>query len=170
MTAAGPRRLVLAAAAALWLFLLPGVAHAAAPAGIGALRICSGCAQSGGDLSRYRYVVLNPWDAPLLPALKAANPGLKALVYKNLSFTMSYGCVNGVDKPYLTSGVGYCDADRNHPDWFLTDQNGSRLDSYYFQQAWLMDVGNPAYQARWLSNVLDDLHGGGWDGVLLDDT
>ncbi|HET7758309.1 MAG TPA: putative glycoside hydrolase [Gaiellaceae bacterium] len=167
MTAAGPRRLVLVAA--LLLFLLPGVAHAA-PNGVGALRICTGCAQSGGDLSRYRYVVLNSWDAPLLPALKAANPGLKVLLYKNLSFTMSYGCSNGVDKPYLTSGVGYCDADQNHPDWFLTDPNGSRLNSYYFQQAWMMDVGNPAYQARWLSNVLDDLRGGGWDGVMLDDT
>jgi hypothetical protein len=161
---------VLAAAAALWLFLLPGVAHAGAPNGIGALRICTGCAQSGGDLSQYKYVVLNSWDAPLLPALKAANPGLKALLYKNLSFTMSYSCANGVDKPYLSAGVGYCDADQHHPDWFLTDPNGSRLNSYYFQQAWMMDVGNPAYQARWLSNVLDDLHGGGWDGVMLDDT
>jgi hypothetical protein len=161
-----------AALAAACLFLvLPGTAGAAsAPSGIGALRICTGCAQNGGDLSRYRYVVLNSWDAPLLPALKAANPGLKALLYKNLSFTMSYGCTNGVDKPYLTSGVGYCDADQNHPDWFLTDPNGSRLNSYYFPQAWTMDVGNPAYQSRWVSNVLNDLHGGGWDGVMLDDT
>ena len=55
--------------AALSLFAFPGVAHAAAPSGIGALRICTGCSTSGGDLSRYRYVVLNSWDAPLLPAL-----------------------------------------------------------------------------------------------------
>jgi len=33
-----------------------------------------------------------------------------------------------------------------------------------------MDVGNPGYQAHWLSNVLTDLRSGGWDGVLLDDT
>ena len=76
------------------------------------MRICTGCAASGGDLSRYGYVVLNSWDAPLLPALKAANPGLKALVYKNLSFTMSYSCSGGVDNRYLSAGVGYCDADR----------------------------------------------------------
>ena len=36
----------------------------------------------------------------MLPALKAANPNLKALVYKNLSFTVSYGCSGGVDLPY----------------------------------------------------------------------
>jgi Hypothetical glycosyl hydrolase family 15 len=166
---AGSRRLAVVAAA-LSLFAFPGVAHAAAPAGIGALRICTGCATSGGDLSRYRYVVLNSWDAPLLPALKAANPGLKALLYKNLSFTMSYTCEAGTDKRYLTAGVGYCDADQNHPEWFLTDPAGSRLSSYYFQQAWMMDVGNPGYQARWLSNVLADVSSGGWDGVMLDDT
>jgi Hypothetical glycosyl hydrolase family 15 len=164
------RRLALLAAA-LSLFASPGLAHAAgAPTGIGALRICTGCAASGGDLSRYRYVVLNSWDAPLLPALKAANPGLKALVYKNLSFTMSYGCSNGVDNRYLSAGVGYCDAERTHPEWFLTDSGGSRLNSHYYQQAWMMDVGNPGYQARWLSNVLTDLRSGGWDGVMLDDT
>jgi hypothetical protein len=163
------RRLALIAAA-LSIFTLPGVAHAANPAGIGALRICTDCAETGGDLTRYGYVVLNSWDAPLLPALKAANPGLKALVYKNFSFTVSYGCSGGVDNRYLSTGVGYCDADQNHPEWFLTDGGGSRLNSYYFQQAWMMDVGSPGYQARWLSNVLTDLRSGGWDGVLLDDT
>ena len=161
------RRLALVAAA-LSLFVSPAAAHAAT--GIGALRICTGCAQAGGDLSRYRYVVLNSWDAPLLPALKAANPGLKALVYKNLSFTMSYSCSGGSDNRYLPAGVGYCDADRNHPDWFLADPDGSRLNSYYFPQAWMMDVGSAGYQARWLSNVLDDLRSAPWDGVLLDDT
>src|SRR5204863_506767 len=105
-----------------------------------------------------------------LPALKAANPGLKALVYKNLSFTDSYGCSNGVDQARLSTGVGYCDADHNHPDWFLTDSSGGRLNSYYFPHAWTMDVGSPAYQSKWLSNVLADVRAGGWDGVFMDDT
>ena len=158
-------------AAAFLILLLPGVGKAATPSsGIGAWRICTDCAESAGDLSRYRYVVLNSWDAPLLPVLKAANPGLKALVYKNLSFTMAYTCSSGTDNRYLPSGVAYCDSSRNHADWFLTDPGGSRLNSYYFQQAWMMDVGNPGYQARWLSNVLTDLRSGGWDGVMLDDT
>ena len=34
----------------------------------------------------------------------------------------------------------------------------------------MMDVGNPAYQAKWLSNVLADVQAGGWDGVFMDDT
>jgi hypothetical protein len=173
VTAAGPRRFVLIAAV-FALVLLAGqatVARAAsAPGNIAALRICSGCTQAGGDLSRYRYVILNSWDAPMLPALKAANPNLKALVYKNLSFTVSYGCSGGVDLPYQSTGVGYCDASSNHPDWFLTSPAGERLNSAAFAQAWMMDVGSPAYQAKWLSNVLADARSGGWDGVFMDDT
>jgi hypothetical protein len=172
VTAAGSRRFVLVAAL-FALVLLTGrvsTAHAAsAPGNIAALRICTGCAQAGGDLSRYRYVILNSWDAPLLPSLKAANPNLKALVYKNLSFTVSYGCSGGVDLPYQSTGVGYCDANSNHPDWFLTSPAGGRLNSSAFSQAWMMDVGNPGYQAKWLSNVLADARSGGWDGVFMDD-
>ena len=176
MTAAGSRRIVVFAAALVLLVLSgPGAQQAARAtttpqANIASLRICTGCPQSGGDLSRFGYVILNSWDAPLLPALKAANPGLKALVYKNLSFTVTYGCSGGVDLPYQTTGVGYCDANANHPDWFVTDPSGNRLNSSAYPQAWIMDVGNPSYQAKWLSNVLADVHAGGWDGVFMDDT
>ena len=33
-----------------------------------------------------------------------------------------------------------------------------------------MDVGNPGYQAQWLSNVWSEVRSGGWDGVFMDDT
>jgi hypothetical protein len=174
---AGSRRL-LTVAAALAVLVLPGTGDArpaqtpADPAkpGTAALRICTNCPQTGGNLAQYGYVILNSWDAPMIPALKAANPGLKVLVYKNLSFTVSYGCRNGTDLPYQTTGVGYCDADQHHPDWFLTDPSGNRLNSSGYPQAWIMDVGSPDYQAKWVSNVLTDLRGGGWDGVFMDDT
>jgi hypothetical protein len=176
VNAPGSRRfLPIVAALAVLALAGAGTSRRASAAGspqtsIAALRICSSCASAGGSLARYHYVILNSWDAPLLPALKAQNPGLKALVYKNLSFTESYGCVGGVDLPNQTTGVGYCDADQNHPDWFLTDSSGNRLNSAGYPQAWMMDVGNPDYQAKWLANVLADVHAGGWDGVFMDDT
>ena len=34
----------------------------------------------------------------------------------------------------------------------------------------MMDVGNPGYQAQWLSNVSPTRRSGGWDGVFMDDT
>ncbi len=176
MTAGSRRFLTLAAALAV--LALPGTGGArpaqtaAAPAGpgIAALRICTNCPQTGGNLAQYGYVILNSWDAPMIPALKAANPGLKVLVYKNLAFTVSYGCRNGTDLPYQTTGVGYCDADQHHPDWFLTDPSGNRLSAAGYPDAWIMDVGNPAYQSTWVTNVLADVRAGGWDGVFMDDT
>ncbi|MGB2876106.1 MAG: putative glycoside hydrolase [Gaiellaceae bacterium] len=174
MRAASRRFLTVAAAVTLLVLTGTGREQPASAAGteasIASLRICTGCASAGGDLARYHYVILNSSDAPLLPALRAANPGLKALVYKNLSFTASYGCSGGVDLPHQTTGVGYCDANTNHPDWFLTDPSGNRLNSSGYQEAWMMDVGNAAYQAKWLSNVLADVRAGGWDGVFMDDT
>jgi hypothetical protein len=177
MRVAGSRRFLLTAAVAA-LLVLPGagrgqLADAATGSGrttTGALRICTNCAQQGGDLSHYDYVILNSWDAAMIPALKAKNPNLKALVYKNLSFTVSYTCSGGADNARLPTGVGYCDANSNHADWFLTDPAGLRINSRYFTQHWLMDVGNPAYQNLWRENVAADLRAGGWDGVFADDT
>ena len=175
MNAASSRRLVLALAVSLAAVLLLGraapssSATGAAPT-IGALRICSNCVPTGGDLSRYHYVIMNAWDAPLIPQLKAANPGLKALVYKNLTFTVDYTCSNGVDSANNTAGVGYCDALANHPDWFLRDTSGTPITSSGFSSHHLMDVGNPDYQAKWLGNVSAELKSRGWDGVFVDDT
>lgn len=143
---------------------------AAAAAGIGSLRICTECAASGGDLSRYDYVILHAWEHGRIAALKAANPNLKAIVYKNMSFTVEYAAHDGVDHELLPAGVGYHDADDHHPGWFLLDTQGRRVQSAYFDGHWLMDVGNAAYQEAWLDNVARELRAKGWDGVMLDDT
>ena len=138
-------------------------------ASVGALRICSNCAATGGDLSRYRYVVLHSWEHGRIAGLKAANPNVKVLVYKELPGTYDYACHNGVDDQLLAAGVGYCAADRQHPNWFLTDTSGSRIQFCDYQGIWQMDPGNTAYQDEWLKNVSADMKAHGWDGVMLDD-
>ncbi|HEX2044488.1 MAG TPA: putative glycoside hydrolase [Gaiellaceae bacterium] len=157
----------LVAVAALMLVAAPS---ALAARGTGALRICSSCAAAGGDLSRYDYVILHAWEHARIPALKAANPNLKAIVYKDMAATVQYASHDGVDDELLPAGVGYYDAHRNHPDWFLLDTQGRRVESAHFSGVWLMDVGSRAYQDRWLANVASELRGKGWDGVMLDDT
>ena len=164
----GLRAALVAAAAAL---VLSAVApSSAAAAGIGSLRICTPCAASGGDLSRYDYVILHAWEHGRIAALKAANPNLKAIVYKDMSFTVSYATHDGVDNELLPAGVGYHDAHANHPEWFLLDTQGRRVESAYFPGHWLMDVGAAAYQQAWLDTVARELRAKGWDGVMLDDT
>src|SRR5918994_4809771 len=92
---------VLAALAAV---LVPA---AAAPAtAIGTVRICTDCATSGGDLSRYDYVVLHAWEAWRIPALRRANPRVKLLLFRNASMTVRYAGRGGGDHE-SPAGSGY---------------------------------------------------------------
>jgi hypothetical protein len=141
-----------------------------APPTTAALRICSNCSQFGlADGSRYDYVILHSWEAGLIGNLKAQNPNVKVLVYKNLSATFSYSCRNGVDDASLPAGVGYCWAAANSPSWFLTDTGGRRIEFCDYTGLWLMDVGDPGYQQQWLERVSADALSKGFDGVMLDD-
>ena len=134
-----------------------------------AFRICSNCNQYLGDGSRYEYVVLQSWESGLIPTLKAQNPNIKVLVYKNVSATFSYACSNGTDDASLPGGVGYCWSAVNKPDWFMTDTNGKRIEFCDYSGLWLMDVGDPDYQQQWLELVSADALAKGFDGVMLDD-
>jgi hypothetical protein len=162
----GSRALLACAVAAVAALLL--AATASAGSGIGAVRICTDCAAQGGDLSRYDYVVLHRWEAWRIPALKRANPRVRVLVYENASMTVSYAVRDGVDHD-SPAGIGYVEADRHHPEWFLRDTAGRRIESRAYHDLWLMDVGSPSYQRTWLRNVAGELARSGWDGVAVDD-
>jgi hypothetical protein len=135
---------------------------------VGALRICTACS-GAGDLSRYEYVILQSDKAALIPVLKAKNPSLKALVYKNATATYAYAQTGGRDWAKLPSGVGYVDATLNHPEWFLRDAQGNRIEFSDYPDLWMMDVGNRDYQKAWLKNVVAEVQADGWDGVMIDD-
>jgi Hypothetical glycosyl hydrolase family 15 len=160
------RRALICCALVSLVALLPG--HATAGSGIGAVRICTDCATRGGNLARYDYVVLHGWEAWRIPELKRANPRIRLLLYKNASMTVSYAVRDGRDYQ-SPAGVGYVEADRGHPEWFLRDTSGRRIESGAYHDLWLMDVGNPAYQRAWLGNVAAEVARAGWDGVALDD-
>lgn len=129
---------------------------------IGAQRICSGCSTKyAGDLSQYDYVIMQPNQAYLLPALRAKNPNTKYIMYKNVSGTSdSYCCAQGVEYAWVQA---------NHPEWFLLDTNGKRIDFSDFPHIWMLDWGNHLYQQIWAQNVIKEAKANGWDGVELDD-
>jgi putative glycosyl hydrolase-like family 15 (GHL15) protein len=163
------RRLVFPVIVTLALF--GGVADRAGAAvnNVGTTRICTGCADRAGDLSRYGYVTLHAWEWDHIEAIKAANPNVKVLVYKDMASTPDYDCHDGRDDDLLPSGLGYCWTLANHPDWFTIDQNGDRIEWETWNGSWQMDVGSAGYQDQWASNVLSDLRLYGWDGVVVDD-
>ncbi|MEV0675505.1 putative glycoside hydrolase family 15 protein [Actinosynnema sp. NPDC050436] len=120
------------------------------------------------EAKRRSYVVLNAWEGSLAAKLKRANPAVQVFVYKDLSSTRSYACRSGVDDRDLPAGIGYCDADRNHPEWFLKDANGKRLEYSGYAGHWQMDVGDPAYQKAWADSVVAGSKSAGFDGVFMD--
>ncbi len=119
---------------------------------------------------RMSVVVLNAWDLDAAKRIRAVNRTAKVLVYKDLSSTRDYAgaVVDGDDAALLPSGVGYAAANRMHPDWFATDQDGRRIEWGQFGRHWQMAVWNAAYQRAWTEAVAREVKANGWDGVLAD--
>lgn len=137
-------------------------AGAAAAPSTGLLKI-GGPFPASVDAGDYQYVVLQSDRAALIPALKASNPQLKVLVYKDMAAAVSWA---GATR--IPAGVSMAEAEAN-PDWFLNDTTGRRIEWCDYAGDWQMDVGKRAYQDRWAGNVAADLRTNGWDGVFVDD-
>jgi len=114
---------------------------------------------------RYRVVVLNAWETAALALLKKLNPSITVLVYKDLASTRSYAVHNGRDDRLLPTGVGYAEA---MPAWFAVDNQGERIEWSPYPAHWQMKVWDEGYQATWIRNVVAQVSGTRWDGVLAD--
>jgi hypothetical protein len=152
------------------LALIAAAAAAASAQGAGgtagdiaALRVCGTMAPLRRGVS-YRYVILQAWEYGRIRAIKRRFPGVKVLVYKDMASTRQYARNEAV----LPAGVGYAYANRRHPEWFLKDTQGHRVEWRGWPGSWQMDVGNAGYQAKWASNVGGELRRRGWDGVFVD--
>jgi hypothetical protein len=115
------------------------------------------------EAARYQVMVLQATDAPMVPALHAANPNLKILVYQDILMSKS------TDPTGLTTCTPYTADSATNPGWFLKDQNGNpALDGNYAND-FLMDVGNPAYQQACATHATAIAKQSGFDGVFFDD-
>jgi hypothetical protein len=142
------------------------VATAAAPAGHARMAI-DGAALLTDPLAtaeRNDVVVLQPWQHDRLAALKAARPGVKVLMYKNLSSAKESNA-GGI---YAT-GIGLQWIEANHPEWLLLNPEGERIHFRGYPNLVATDVGDPGYQAQWADNVVAELLAAPWDGVFIDD-
>ena len=119
---------------------------------VGNFRVAIDSAATTADFSkapaRNSVVILQEYQAPLMQRLKAANPSLKVLMYKNLS-GMSARQPSG----FTSAGVPTQEADAN-PDWYLLNSSGQRFTSRNYNWIWIADVGSASYQQRWADNVL----------------
>ncbi|HWK25983.1 MAG TPA: putative glycoside hydrolase [Solirubrobacter sp.] len=147
------------------LVTAPATAHAASP--VGHFRVAIDSAAATADYTstaaRNDVVILQQYQAPRMKTLKAANPGVKVLMYKNLS-----GMTERQPSGFVSGGVATQDA-AAHPEWYLLNTGGERFTSRYFNWIWIGDVGSPSYQQQWADNVLGEVAADGWDGVFMDD-
>jgi hypothetical protein len=149
----------------LAVVMFPSTA-AASTSAAGHLRYAIDSAAASADFSptaaRGGVVILQEWERSKMLALKAANPAIKVLMYKNLSF-MSKRDAWG----HASTGVTTQDA-ATHPSWYLLNRAGGRITSRSYDWLYAGDIGDRSYQDQWATDVLKRLDG--WEGVFIDDT
>jgi hypothetical protein len=146
------------------LFAVPSMAQASGPVGHFRVAIDTNAQSAAYAPARDDVVILQQYQSARAAQLKAANPGLKVLMYKNLS-----GMTERTSSGFVSGGVATQDA-ASHPEWYLLNTSGQRFTSRYFDWIWIADVGSSSYQRQWADNVLGEVQSGGWDGVFMDDT
>jgi len=120
-------------------------------AGTGLLRT-GGHRSSGLGQARPALLIVSTSEA----SAAARKPG-RSLVY-----------FSGTDvNTRWSTGVPYAQAKRN--GWLLTNGAGNFLVNRSYPSDYVGDVGNPAYQRAWVSNVSQFLRTHGDDGVMIDD-
>jgi putative glycosyl hydrolase-like family 15 (GHL15) protein len=113
--------------------------------------------------ARYRVMILHYYDRRTVRRLKAANPGLRVLMYADMMSS------DLRDPRGVADWAGYRNVRANHPGWFLRDRNGAPLVFKDYPASRVMDVGNRAYQNAGASRVIRLARAGGFDGIFLDD-
>jgi Hypothetical glycosyl hydrolase family 15 len=148
------------------LAIFPTVARAGQPAA-GHFRLALDTAAQNADYSQTPahddYLVLQGYQVALMHRLKAADPNLKVLVYKDLSAMVERDQWGGT-----STGVATQDA-AAHPEWYLLNTGGQRFTFRNYDWMWAADIGNAGFQQKWADNVLADVSSQGWDGVFMDD-
>jgi putative glycosyl hydrolase-like family 15 (GHL15) protein len=149
---------VLAAAA---VAALSASAGSGGSPGLAALRVCGSSSRPGPG---YRYVVLQAWQYGQIAAIKRESPATQILVYTDMASTRD----DTSRTTDISTGVAYAYANRYHPEWFLKDTSGRRVNWASWPHYWQMDVGSRSYQRTWARNVAHELRHRGWDGVFMD--
>lgn len=60
----------------------------------------------------------------------------------------------------------FCQISQMHPDWFLLDNNGNRIQSG--KNGYYMDPGNDGFRAFWLERARELQETYGWDSIFID--
>jgi hypothetical protein len=113
--------------------------------------------------AHYRVAILQPWEVDAAAYLKRESPDMTVLCYKCLSSTRDYE-----PGPVYTSGLSFAEAESMGEAVFAHRPDGSRIEWRGYPGHWQMAVWNADYRRRWVANVVAELAGSPWDGVMAD--
>lgn len=114
-------------------------------------------------VEHYRVAILQPWELTAAAELKLRRPDMTVLCYKCLSSTRDYE-----PGPVFTSGVSFGEAQSAGGQWFALRSDGSRIQWERYVGHWQMTVWDAGYRERWVENVVAELDGSPFDGVMAD--
>jgi Hypothetical glycosyl hydrolase family 15 len=141
-------------------------ARADAPAAVGTVRVAIDSTPDFSNIAadkRDNVVILQSWQTAKLHQLKAANPNVTVLMYKNSSAATSAVNTDGT----MSAGVAKTTAVSH--GWLLKNKSGAPFTFQGFSWLWAADIGAKGYQDAWAANVTAALKSDEWDGVFMDD-
>ena len=160
------RRALLALLCALGAVALASATPAAEsatppPPTTGAWRICTGCSDHGlGDglaiqLRRPPHVAVRSPSRAEGGQSKHQGPRLQGRLGNSRSTPARAASTTRCCRRESATASRI----KNHPEWFLLDTAGKRIQSCSWSSLWLMDVGSATYQQAWLDNVASGRQG-----------
>lgn len=116
-----------------------------------------------------KVVVFQAWHVAEMLAVKALDPTVNCLVYKDLTAVRQDSAVyNGVS--LWSTGLSKQRALADLPGARLLTAGGEWTYRTLWPALFCMDPANAAYRAAWADTVIAELGTYGWDGVFADDT
>lgn len=117
-------------------------------------------AEAAPYAARCRVVVWGERSSAKFPALRAADPSCKLLIYE--------AAANAVDGDGRTDPIGNKWIAENHPEWYLKDNKAQKIHFKSYPYLVAVDPGNPQYQQTWADNAIRIAKSLGADGVFMD--
>lgn len=116
--------------------------------------------------TQYDAVIVHEWSASKLPELRAANPQIICLLYKDAMAVHLRNSTEGVCQYDEISGP-------ENEDWFLHNDQGERIFFDWDNNGTLdnaaMNPANQEWQQFFATSAITDALEQGWDGIFLDD-
>ncbi|MEA3254492.1 MAG: putative glycoside hydrolase [Candidatus Altiarchaeota archaeon] len=130
-----------------------------------------GCCAYDGVYSDEQYqwlaehfdvIILHENHNDKIDFIKSVNPDVILLCYRFC----------GVDRSKNIGCGSFHWIDKNHPEWFLLDKDGSRITDYFNEYSkrnvYLMDFRNSGWRHYLAQDIVQTAKIQGWDGIFLD--